>query len=85
MKKYLVLIAAAITLGFTSCGEEDCNHFGEGKSIVDGMEQILRAGDVITIAAGCKHTVEAITALDIVEVQIGDEISVADKIKFDLQ
>lgn len=58
---------------------------GEGKSIVDGMEQILRAGDVITIAAGCKHTVEAITALDIVEVQIGDEISVADKIKFDLK
>ena len=59
--------------------------YGEGKSIVDGMEQILRAGDVITIAAGCKHTVEAITALDIVEVQIGDEISVADKIKFDLK
>lgn len=58
---------------------------GEGKSIVDGMEQILRAGDVITIAAGCKHTIEAITALDIVEVQIGDEISVADKIKFDLK
>lgn len=58
---------------------------GEGKSIVDGMEQILRAGDVITIAAGCKHTVEAITALDIVEVQIGDEISVADKIKFDFK
>ena len=58
---------------------------GEGKSIVDGMEQILRAGDVITIAAGCKHTVEAITALDIVEVQIGDEISVADKVKFDLK
>lgn len=58
---------------------------GEGKSVVDGMEQILRAGDVITIAAGCKHTVEAITALDIVEVQIGDEISVTDKIKFDLK
>lgn len=58
---------------------------GEGKSIVDGMEQILRAGDVITIAAGCKHTVEAITALDIVEVQIGDEISVTDKIKFELK
>lgn len=28
MKKYLALIAAAITLGFTSCGEEDCNHGG---------------------------------------------------------
>ena len=57
---------------------------GEGKSIVDGMEQILRAGDVITIVSGCKHMVEAITPLDIVEVQIGDEISVVDKIKFEL-
>ena len=55
---------------------------GKGKAVVDGMEQILRTGDVITIAAGCKHTVEAITALDIVEVQLGDDISVADKIKF---
>ena len=26
MKKYLFLIAVAITLGFTSFGEEDCNH-----------------------------------------------------------
>lgn len=52
------------------------------KAVVDGMEQVLRTGDVITIAAGCKHTVEAITALDMIEVQLGDEISVADKIKF---
>lgn len=58
---------------------------GKGKAVVDGMEQILRTGDVITIAAGCKHMVEAITALDIVEVQLGDEISVSDKIKFDLE
>lgn len=55
---------------------------GKGKAIVDGMEQVLRTGDVITIAAGCKHTVEAITALDMIEVQLGEEISVADKIKF---
>lgn len=27
---------------------------GKGKAIVDGMEQVLRTGDVITIAAGCK-------------------------------
>lgn len=58
---------------------------GKGKAVVDGMEQLLRAGDVITIAAGCKHMVEAITALDIVEVQLGDEISASDKIKFDLE
>lgn len=56
---------------------------GKGKATVDGMEQMLRSGDVITIAAGCKHTVEAATALDIIEVQLGDEISVSDKIKFD--
>ena len=52
------------------------------EKIETGMEQVLRTGDVITIAAGCKHTVEAITALDMIEVQLGDEISVADKIKF---
>ena len=28
--------------------------------------------------------VEAITALDVIEVQLGDEISVSDKIKFEL-
>ena len=56
----------------------------KGKAIVDGMEQILRTGDVITIAAGCKHTVEAITALDMIEVQLGDEISTSDKIKYEL-
>lgn len=57
---------------------------GQGKAIVDGMEQMLRTGDVITIAAGCKHTVEAITGLDMIEVQLGEEISVGDKIKFPL-
>lgn len=58
---------------------------GKGRAIVDGMEQILCTGDVITVAAGCKHMVEAITRLDIVEVQLGDEISVSDKIKFPLE
>lgn len=58
---------------------------GEGKAVVDGMEQRLRAGDVITIAAGCKHTVVADTALDIIEVQLGSEISASDKIKFPME
>ncbi len=57
---------------------------GNGKAFIDGMEQILRPGDVITIAAGCKHTIEAITPLNIVEVQIGNEINVSDKVKFGL-
>lgn len=56
---------------------------GKGKARIDGTEQILHTGDSITIAAGCKHMMTAITALDIVEVQLGDEISVNDKVKFD--
>lgn len=50
---------------------------GNGRAIVDGMEHMLRAGDVLTIPAGCKHTLEAITALDVIEVHLGDNISVA--------
>lgn len=42
-------------------------------------------GDVITIAAGCKHTVIAETDLDIVEVQIGETLSVEDKEKYDFE
>lgn len=57
---------------------------GKGKAVVDGMEQILRTGDVVTIAAGCKHTVEALTGLDVIEVQLGEEISASDKVKFSL-
>lgn len=55
---------------------------GKGKAIVDGMERMLNIGDVITIATGCKHMVEAITNLDIIEVQLGKKLDVADKIKF---
>lgn len=57
---------------------------GKGNVILDGIEQMLYTGNVITIAAGCRHMVEAITDLDIIEVQLGNEISVGDKIKFSL-
>ena len=54
---------------------------GNGKVTVDGNVQLINAGDVIKIPVGRKHTVEAITALDMIEVQLGDEISVTDKVK----
>jgi len=54
---------------------------GSGVAIVDGMEQKLRVGDVLMIAAGCKHTVMATTTLDIIEVQLGETISADDKTK----
>ena len=54
---------------------------GEGKAIVDGVEQFVKTGDVIRISVGCKHSIIADTCLDIIEVQIGKEISAEDKIK----
>lgn len=58
---------------------------GQGKAIVEGIEQYVKPGDVITIEAGCKHTIIAETDLKIIEVQIGKEISVHDKEKFELE
>lgn len=58
---------------------------GTGKTIVDGMEQNISAGDVITMKAGCRHTVIAESELKLVEVQIGKEITVHDKHKFPLE
>ena len=57
---------------------------GKGRTIVDGMEQPVSAGDVITMEAGCRHTVIADTELKLIEVQLGREISVHDKHKFEL-
>ena len=58
---------------------------GSGKTIVDGMEQLIKPGDVITMAAGCKHTVIAgKDGLQLIEVQLGSEISVNDKHKYEL-
>ena len=58
---------------------------GTGKTIIDGMEQNVHVGDVITMARGCKHTIVAETELKLIEVQLGEEISVNDKKKFDLE
>lgn len=57
---------------------------GEGRTIVDGYEQTVKAGDVITINAGCRHTVVAVSELKIVEVQLGEAINVADKETYQL-
>lgn len=58
---------------------------GTGRTIVDGMEQPVQAGDVVTMQAGCRHTIIADTELKLIEVQLGKEISVHDKQKFPLE
>ncbi len=58
---------------------------GEGRTVIDGMEQNVKPGDVITMAAGCKHMVYADTELKLIEVQLGSEITVEDKVKHRLK
>lgn len=58
---------------------------GQGRTVVDGMEQNVTVGDVITMSAGCRHTIFADTEIKLMEVQLGKEISVDDKQKFDLE
>lgn len=57
---------------------------GNGRTVVDGMEQPVHPGDVVTMAAGCKHTIIADSELKVLEVQLGTEITVEDKQKFQL-
>jgi len=56
---------------------------GEGRTIVDGVERLVKPGDVVAMATGCKHTVIAGDAgLQLIEVQLGTEIRVSDKKKY---
>ena len=57
---------------------------GRGRTIVDGVERSVGAGDVIQMPAGVPHTILADTKLQVIEVQIGSEISVHDKKKMAL-
>ena len=56
---------------------------GTGKAIIDGTEKELKEGDVLSIPIGVKHTVIAQTELTIIEIQMGKDISVSDKHKYD--
>lgn len=57
---------------------------GTGRVILDGEERKIGPGDVVSVPAGCKHTVFADTELKINEVQLGRGITVEDKLKHEL-
>lgn len=57
---------------------------GEGIAIIDGEQKQIKAGDVLKMKAGCKHTICAKTELKVIEVQLGKAISVQDKQKHEL-
>jgi mannose-1-phosphate guanylyltransferase len=59
---------------------------GSGRVVIDGEERLVSAGDMIDLPIGCKHTVSASSiGLQIIEVQMGEEISVRDKKKWELK
>ena len=55
---------------------------GSGYAIVDGTKTTVRAGDVVKMPAGSRHTIVADTELKVMEVQLGRDITVHDKEKF---
>lgn len=60
---------------------------GSGETIVDGMEQEVSPGDVVTMQAGCRHTLinTGHDELQVIEVQLGKDIDVKDKHKYKLE
>ncbi|MFA1015965.1 sugar phosphate nucleotidyltransferase [Dubosiella newyorkensis] len=58
---------------------------GHGKCIVDGHEREIGVGDIITMQANQIHSVEALSDLQMIEVQIGKDIRKEDKIKVEVQ
>ena len=56
--------------------------YGEGRAVIDGEECRVKAGDVLRMPAGCRHMLLADTELQVIEVQLGKDISVQDKKKY---
>ena len=57
---------------------------GTGRVVLDGDVKNVRPGDIVQMPKSSKHTVIADTELTIIEVQLGKDITVEDKIKYEL-
>ncbi|MNC31667.1 Mannose-1-phosphate guanylyltransferase 1 [compost metagenome] len=47
---------------------------GSGEYVLEGRIGTLQAGDVVKIPVGAKHSIRALTELEIIEVQTGSEL-----------
>ncbi len=56
---------------------------GEGRVTLDGKERTVQAGDIVSMKAGCWHTILARTQIILLEEQIGGEIYTEDKVIFE--
>ncbi len=59
---------------------------GRGTAVVDGTVRQVETGDVVSIPCGARHTIWADPEqpLTLMELQLGDNISSADKVKFEM-
>ncbi|MCC2217384.1 hypothetical protein LKD24_13620 [Oscillospiraceae bacterium CLA-AA-H220] len=46
---------------------------------MDGEKKLVKTGDTISVSKGAKHLIHAQTDMNIIEIQIGESISVKDK------
>ncbi|WP_416298509.1 sugar phosphate nucleotidyltransferase [Paenibacillus illinoisensis] len=58
---------------------------GQGEFILDGDLQRIHQGDTISIPSGGKHSVKAITELEIIEVQMGSELIEEDIVRIEME
>ena len=54
---------------------------GEGVATINGKKREVSAGDVMEIPRKTPHKIEAVTRLSVIEVQLGEDITVEDKEK----
>ena len=79
---YFITIAEELTI--TKAAEKLCMSQPPLSSQMKALEDDkIKAGDVITMQSGCKHTVVAETELHMIEVQLGENISSRDKHKYE--
>jgi mannose-1-phosphate guanylyltransferase len=57
---------------------------GQGSVVIDGACKDFFPGSVISMPAGCKHTIIAKTSVQLIEVQMGKELNVEDKLTYNL-
>lgn len=57
---------------------------GEGRAVIDDAEIVVKQGVMLRLPAGCRHTLIADSDMTVIEVQIGTNIDVHDKVKYSL-
>jgi mannose-1-phosphate guanylyltransferase len=56
---------------------------GAGDLVLNGERKQVSRGDVVRIEKGCLHALLSVTDIQLIEVQIGTELSEADIERFD--